>query len=365
MDSDLSKLPQLKIRFGTNWNTCNYHCEYCVTDQPHAEYAQQQQQNSPLPILTRIGNAATNPGQAVSNLVRRVTGTPEESVDWDEDKFLRVVDHLEQLPYRLNVRIGVGGETFINKTVVEGARRLTTFGNVEALNLITNLSFDYDRYQKVLDGFDLSKVAFVCSYHPTEIRDKDLWLETAVRMRELVDMAIVLVGWPPLMPDMISNRQMLMDKGFEVFAQAFNGWYEERKYPEAYTAEELQILRKVIYSRYDYEHMVDLKQPGLCYAGTDYVYCDVNGDVYRCGTYRVPIGNLFNGFKLSATPQQCPGKECWCDTENLNTVEFRKLYELQGLNQHKYKYRHPDKDEWAGYQSTQKVGSTGDAASNL
>lgn len=332
--------PRLKVRFGTGWDLCNYDCEYCVTHQPIGD----NEEKPTLPILTRISNNITNPtavAAKVAAIGKKITGqsAEPEGAGWDEEKYLRVIDRFAELPYAMDVRIGVGGETFINKKVVEGARRLSNHDNTLAVNLISNLSFSFKQYEKIFQGFDLSRVALVCSFHPTEIKDIDKWIATAVEVNQVVDLAIVLVAWPPLLPTIVENKKRLEDNGLEVFVQAFHGWNEENKYPESYSPQDRELLRSVFYSEHDFEHMVELKQPGSCYAGVDYIYVDINGNVSRCGTYKTPMGNLFEDLKLMESPTICPGTECWCDTENLNTVEFRNTYQLVGLNQHKYKLR--------------------------
>ncbi|MCO8124534.1 hypothetical protein NHH03_22535 [Stieleria sp. TO1_6] len=341
--SEFNDHPRLKVRFGTGWDTCNYHCEYCVTDQPLGETSGA---TGSLPILTRIGQGITSPSKIagkLSSIGKRLASAqaPPEVAEWSEEKYLRVIDRFAELPFRMDVRIGVGGETFINKTVVEGARRLSNHDNTFAVNLISNLSFSFAQYQKIFQGFDLSRVALVCSFHPTEIKDVDKWIETAVQINQIVDLAIVLVAWPPLMAELRANKARMEAVGLEVFVQAFHGWHDQEKYPEAYSDDDRALLRDVFYSQHDFDHMVDLKQPGKCYAGVDYVYVDINGNVSRCGTYKTPIGNVFKQLNLLQRPAACPGTECWCDTENLNTVEFRENYQLVGLNQHKYVRRQP------------------------
>lgn len=331
-------LPRLKVRFGTGWDLCNFDCDYCVTHQPIGDNTDEP---ASLPVLTRLSKNITNPvaiAQKVASIGRKLTGTSgaSEPAEWDEQKYLNVIERFGELPYAMDVRIGVGGETFINKTVVEGARRLSNHANTMAVNLISNLSFSFPQYEKIFRGFNLDKLALVCSFHPTEIKDVDRWIETARLMNEVVDLAIVLVAWPPLMAEMKQSKARLEAEGLEVFVQAFHGWHEEKKFPESYSQADRELLGEVFYSEHDYAHMVDLKQPGKCYAGVDYVYIDINGNLSRCGTYKTPMGNLFQDFQLMKYPTACPGTECWCDTENLNTVEFRETYQLVGLNQHRY-----------------------------
>ena len=346
--SNSESKPRLKVRFGTGWDTCNYDCDYCVTHQPIGD----NEEKTSLPIITRISNNLTNPAAlaakvtSISKKLTRQSAGPEVA-EWNEDKYLRVINRFAELPYSMDVRIGVGGETFINKTVVEGARQLSNHDNTHAVNLISNLSFSFKQYEKIFQGFDLSRLGLVCSFHPTEIKDVEKWIATAVEVNKIVDLAIVLVAWPPLMATLAENKKRLEDIGLEVFVQAFHGWNEEKKFPESYSGADRELLQSVFYSEHDFQHMVQLKQPGSCYAGVDYIYVDINGNISRCGTYKTPLGNLFNDFKLMSEPAMCPGSECWCDTENLNTVEFRETYQLVGLNQHKYVPRSASANTWS------------------
>ncbi|MEM7586017.1 MAG: hypothetical protein AAF560_21685 [Acidobacteriota bacterium] len=349
----------MKIRLYTAFNPCNFACEYCITmdrieDRPEEEKAQKS-----LPILSRIARNLAQPKKTAARIAA-VAKSPsmlfsrQEPATWSEDKFERIVDRIGELPYKVDLRIGVGGEFFLSKTLANGARKITNYDNVVALNLISNLSFRYKQYQKILDGFDLSKVALVCSYHPTQVKDRAVWRETAVRMSKLVDLAVIVVAWPPVLDRIEDFKKEFADAGLTVFVQAFNGWVNGKKYPDSYSEEERALLRSLAYSRHDYAHMVELKTPGLCYAGMDYVLMNINGEVFRCGGFHVPYGNIFDGFKLLEKPTECPVTECWCDTDNLNTVAFRENYEMIGRNQHKYQYRFaeeakldPSLDEWS------------------
>lgn len=338
---------RLKIRFYTSYNPCNFACEYCVTSERNEETREEDRSQKPLPILQRLGKKLAHPEKLLTSA--RVLAThpsmlsrPKPTV-WSEEAYWRIVERMRELPYELDVRIGVGGEFFTNKALVAGARQLSRYDNVSALNLITNLSFSYEQYLRLLDGYDLGKLGLVGSHHPTQIKDPERWLETALRMNELVDLAVILVAWPPVLDDLPALHERFTGEGLTVFVQAFNGWHGGRKYPEAYDERQREMLRSIFYSRHDYAHMVDLKTPGDCYAGVDYVFMNINGDVFRCGGILMPLGNIFEGFELLDGPAACPVSECWCDTDNLNTQAFKDHYAVEGLNQHKYTYRFADR----------------------
>ncbi len=349
----------LKIRLYTSYNPCNYACEYCITMDRVEGRAEEDRSQKKLPIISRISRNLAHPKKTGARLLALAQSpsmlfSPKAPVTWGEDKYQRIVSRLAELPYNLDLRIGVGGEFFTSKALVAGARAISNYDNVVALNLISNLSFSYEQYAKIFEGFDMSKIALVCSYHPTQVEDRSVWLDTAVRMSKITDLAAILVAWPPVLPHIEEFKKEISDRGLTVFVQAFNGWSEGRKYPDSYTDEERELLKSLAYSRHDYAHMVELKTPGLCHAGVDYVLMNIDGDVFRCGGFHVPYGNIFSGFKLLKEATECPVVECWCDTDNLNTQAFRDNYEMQGLNQHKYTYRHaelaktdPAMDEWA------------------
>lgn len=308
----------INVRFYTDFDVCNYSCPYCIAGQ---------------------------------NNKRDTTSR------WDPTNFITIIRGLARLPQRINVRLGVGGEFFLNQTLIEGARLLSLAKNVRSLNLITNLSFPIERYEKSFLDFDQSKIAIVASYHPTEIKDKQGWFETALYMNKSFDFAAVLVAYPPLIKDLPAIRDQLNSEGIEVFVQGFIGNYEGREYPAAYSEEEKQVLREVFYSRHDYEFFVRVKKPGLCNAGYRSFYVDMSGLVRPCGmgSNSPVLGNLLidTRIQLFDGPRPCMFDSCLCDTENLNTVIFEQHYIRSGLNQHKFVYRFRDEaktmpkmDEW-------------------
>ena len=82
----------INIRFFTDYPVCNYKCPYCVAGHAPPEG------RGPSP--------------------------------WDEDRYLQIIDNICKLDFPINIRIGVGGEFFISKVLVEGARRLGAADNV-------------------------------------------------------------------------------------------------------------------------------------------------------------------------------------------------------------------------------------------
>ena len=325
LKSDEAALDDIvNVRFHTGFTKCNFTCDYCIAGH---------------------GNTADPETEEL------------EDESWDGDRFERIVENLSKLPFRMNIRLQVPGEIFLNKRLLAGAKTLAQSPNVRSLNILTNLSFSVDYYKRMLSDIDASKWAFVASFHPTEVKDRSKWIESGRFFNEKFDFAVILVAYPPLIDELTENRAMLKAQGFEVFIQAYIGYYEEKLYPDSYTVGEKELLKSLFYSRHDFEFLVRKKKPGLCNAGFRSFYIRESGVVVPCGMgpYAESIGDLFVSpkLKLQGAVKTCPFAACQCDTENMNTVIFRNNYAMTGSNQHKYRYRFADLavadpalDEW-------------------
>ncbi|WP_027369014.1 hypothetical protein [Desulfocurvibacter africanus] len=315
----MSLLPDLNIRFLTNYIKCNYSCPYCI-----------------------VGSMKGDPRYDVFN----------------ENALSRIATHITQIESRINIRLGVLGEFFLSSALVGVAEQLSHAPNIKTLNLITNLSFPFKKYSDDLKNFDQSKLGLVASLHPTEIKDFEAWFDTARRLNELVDFSVALVAYPPLIPTLPTLVSKLGELGIHAFVQGFVGKFNDREYPFSYSAEEQRILRTISTSRHDYAYFVEAKRAGLCNAGHKSVFVDITGQVRPCGMGRggESLGNFLQspGLRLYDAPRPCTRKTCFCDTENINTVSFETHYAHTGPNQHKFMYRfaelaaeNPEYGEWS------------------
>jgi len=293
----------VNVRFFTGYDMCNYSCEYCIAGQNNK---------------TRL-----NP-------------------NFNAARYLEIIKVLATLPFSMNIRIGVTGEYFLSHDLIEGGRFLSNAENVKHVNLITNLSFDYQKYTEFLAGYDHKKIAIVASYHPTQIKNKSKWIRTAQQMNQVFDFAVVLVAYPPLLKELPDFVNELKQEGIEVFVQGYIGQYHDQQYPDSYTIEEKSMLRKIMYSRHDYEFFINSRRPGLCNAGFKSIYVNEEGVVYSCGMGKgLKLGNLLESSEIYFFdgPRPCIHASCLCDTENVNTLVFEHHYKIKGINQHKYTYK--------------------------
>jgi MoaA/NifB/PqqE/SkfB family radical SAM enzyme len=309
----------INVRFYTDYPECNYKCPYCCAGHAPPE------------------------------------GRPESP--WDEARYLAVIENLCKVDFPINVRIGVGGEFFVSKVLVEGARRLAACDHVKVLNLITNLSFHPQQYARILKGIPKEKVALVASYHPTEVKSADAWVAAAKELSTYYDLTTMSVAYPPALQHLRETKAKFAAAGLDHFIQPFIGEYQGKLYPQAYSDEERAIIREVIYSRHDWEFLLNLKKPGLCNAGFKYLFIDPYGVVKPCGgaDHERVLGDLTRSPKIEFLDgaRPCPASACQCDTENIQTKVFEDHYAWTDKNQHRFGYRFADEakaspwmDEW-------------------
>lgn len=309
----------VNMRYITDYPKCNFSCVYCIAG--HGEVTQGRQRH------------------------------------WDATRYKSIINNIGKLPFKLNVRLGVAGEFFLDKSLIQGAEDLSHCENVASVNLITNLSFKFSQYKKIFAPFDESKIALVASYHPGQIKDPLKWIETAENMSKDYDFAVVLVAFPPMLKQINSIYKELKAKNLQVFTQPFIGKWDGKDYPDDYKDEEENLLRTMMYSRHDYEFLLKLKKPGLCNAGYKSIFVNPFGEVFPCGMgkYEKSIGNLAEtaAVELNTKPLPCSFSKCQCDTENINTVKFEQYYTRDSLNQHSYIYNFENEaktnkllDEW-------------------
>ena len=305
----------INIRLLTDWSKCNYKCSYCI-----------------------------------------VSTAQEKFITWSEDNYKAIINNLTKVPFKYNIRLGVQGEFFANKVLIEGGRVLSNSDNCFGVNLITNLSLSPSQFERAFEGYNVSKLGVVASYHPTEIKDIDDWIETAKYMNDKVDFSLVVVAYPPILSELEEKVKLFHELGIHVAVQGYIGEYDGKNYPQQYTEEQRERIKAMTYSRHDFEFFINLKRPGMCNAGYKSMFINaVTGDVKSCG---IPLmkdsfvmGNLVEGHsvKFAEGPMQCTSPRCQCDTENINTVVFHDNYERIGVNQHKFEFKDKENsnlNEW-------------------
>jgi len=312
------------VRLRTGFPKCNYNCPYCGVGHGIQMVEGNTIPTAPLPLKS-----------------------------WQDERFERIVENVRQQPFNMNIRPGVRGEIFLSKLLLQNMKYLAQADNVRSINITTNLSFSISQYEKALADVNPKKWAFVASFHPTDIKDVEKWTETALYMNEHYDFAIALVAWPPFLAKLEEYKQQFEAIGLSCFVLAFQGEHNGKHYPHGYTDEEREQLKRLFYSRHDYELLVELQKPGKCNAGYRSFTVTPSGIVIPCHGLKIwsekdYLGNFAESpvLNLANAARDCPFNDCTCDTENMNLLSFKNHYVMTGINQHKYAYKSNQQDEW-------------------
>ncbi|MBI3547459.1 MAG: radical SAM protein [Elusimicrobia bacterium] len=274
------------------WYACNYRCSYCWWEM----------------------------GGLWETLAKQHKLLPP--AEWDA-VWTRIYDRCGEA--RIEV---LGGEPLLYPKFGELLRLLSA---KHRLQVTTNLSPEPAQLERLLDPLSPERVHFNASFHPQFIGLQPFLERTQVLQDRGFDPGVLFVTWPPLLPRLEEYRREFVSRGYPFSAMIFQGDWEGRTYPEAFTPAEKAMIEGVMNhptlksAEVRYRLDRDAVIGKLCHAGRVYANVKANGDVYRCGQDafgRRPMGNLFDpGFELLDAPKPCPYRQCSC-------LEFKYLDEL-------------------------------------
>lgn len=128
------------------------------------------------------------------------------------------------------------------------------------------------------------------------------------------NITVSYVTHPSMLKRMRDDFDFLWSNGVEVVIPlSYQGMYENKLYPSAFTTEEVALIREFVHEPLELLVTMDRMQfkGNLCKAGTSYFLMDTKGDVYRCATISEPMGNMYEGTFVPKTDfERCPVNKC-------------------------------------------------------
>lgn len=303
---DPKTLPILRLRWQLQFTRCNLKCPYCIA------------------AWTR------------------------RPVEFEADRFQRLVDRLMGIPYRLVVRLGVEGEIFLSPEIQEGVARLSMSPKTEGVSFSTNLVAPWETISSFLDRVETSKVGMGATLHDTQIQNVEEFFDKVAKVQSRGVLIFVgYVGLPERFDQIRAYKSRLDNMGVPFILNEYNGTIEKVPYPGSYTAGQRQFLREHFFTDHYYRMLVEREIPlgEPCLAGHRYLYMDTRGDLFACGMDRDPqwtfgqkvawrlnkewaaniqkgrkersrLGNLLEGDPpLAGRPRRCPHGVCACGNE--------------------------------------------------
>ena len=214
-----------------------------------------------------------------------------------------------------------GGEPSIYPNFIELVDELS---RIHTIKVTSQLSGDMYTFARKINP---DRVVLDINFHPLESKLEPFIKKVLALKKKGFSGGVCYLAYPPQMDKMDYYRQKFEEKGINFALAAFWGNYSGKKYPQAYTQEERELIVPFIGDpdRIKY-HLEGKKTKGkLCRAGYCYASIKADGNVTRCGPLsHKPIGNFFDrDFKLHDRPMPCEAEVCPCD-EYIWLVEEEK-----------------------------------------
>lgn len=270
INEDLSN-PNGKIKFA--WDIhykCNFRCPYCWF---YKEWA-------------RMGQ-------------RSLYLSPEEwMVHWR-----RIYDKYGKA--RIEI---VGGEPFIYPNFIELVKMISSLHSVK---ITTNLSGNIERFVQEVNP---ELVDLDLNFHVLFIDLETVLKKTLLLKKAGFKGGICYLAYPPQMHKIQSLSETFRKEGINFALAAFWGEHNGKKYPNAYTEEEKEMMRPYLgdIDRVTYHLNAQSPKGRLCNAG--YMYADIqaDGNVVRCAQLgHKSIGNITDDmFNLLEKPLPCEAETC-------------------------------------------------------
>lgn len=204
-----------------------------------------------------------------------------------------------------------GGEPSIYPNFIELVDRIS---RIHTVKVTSQLSGDMYSFARKINP---DRVILDMNFHPMESRLQPFIRKVLALKKRGFSGGVCYLAYPPQMDKMDYYRRELKAKGIDFALAAFWGEYNGKKYPQAYTEKEREIIAPYIGNMDRVKHHLEgEKTKGkLCRAGYCYASIKANGSVTRCGPLsNKPIGNFFDkNFKLYHKPMPCEAEVCPCD----------------------------------------------------
>ena len=270
----------------------------------------------------RCGHCHYTPGRRVA------PPPPPPPIDVD-----RVLAALEATGRTFKLSFSGGGEPFLVPNLVQAAAELS---RRHFLSVNTNLTSA--AVASFAEAVDPSRCDFIhASCHLEELERTGLMARYLRNYHLLRERGFVVhccaVAHPRLLPELDRYREELAREGLPLQFSFFSGEHEGRLYPQSYTPEEIDRIRRppllpgvlqkslqeYVPRKYDLPELDDdlydvLRSPRgkLCNAGFNAAFVDSDGAVWRCLRIRDSLGRIDGDLRFEAEPYICQEEFCEC-----------------------------------------------------
>ncbi len=229
----------------------------------------------------------------------------------EEINISSIMANLEKLDKTFLISI-TGGEPLLTPNIVEVMKAISAH---HYIGLNTNLISK--KVEIIAKEIDPTKIIFVnASFHINELEKHNLfdrYLSNFLILKKLgIGICSSLVGHPMYLPKIKKYKKIFDKHGIYMMGQPFQGEYNNKKYPEAYTPDDIKKFHIV---EEDYKGGERFFRKGkICSAGYNFGFINEYNDVLTCYRVYKKLGNINTGFKFNDVILKCPSEYCPCPT---------------------------------------------------
>ncbi|MFA5856479.1 MAG: radical SAM protein [Candidatus Pacearchaeota archaeon] len=205
-----------------------------------------------------------------------------------------------------------GGEPFLFTDIIKICQLIIKNNN--NLSIVTNLSSDI--VYEFADKIDPKKIGNIsASLHLTELKKFNSKKEFIERYNYLVKkgfhVEVTIVMWPPIFKNFEKIYKEFVSYGMHIIPLSFLGKYNGKNYPNDYTKEELEIIKRYSkktdinyndkYKRFgEITHSRISFKGKLCLSGMKSLVINADGSIRRCFSESKIIGHINNPNNINA-----------------------------------------------------------------
>lgn len=304
MPNLMSNLTILPYQAWLHWDPtpkCNLACSYCFTRTDRADN-KYKKETMLLSFLKKQGTTQTLPQVEPINI----------------EKAMLCLEKPEKI---FRISFTGGGEPFLVPNLAEFCSILA---QKHFVSFNTNLTSP--QIKALAKNVHKEKLIYIiASLHFYELQRKNLfnaYLENYYLCKDAgYDIRTNEVAHPALKKDVRYLKKTLSKKGVSLGFDPFIGYFKGKKYPEAYTTEELEL--------FELQHLQKNKaffhqNKELCNAGYNIAYIDSTGTIYQCPGIHKKIGHIYKELSFKETLTTCDSDFCACPMKHYDDALFKQ-----------------------------------------
>ncbi|MGA2143243.1 MAG: radical SAM protein [Brevinematales bacterium] len=239
----------------------------------------------------------------------------------------RLIKSFDSSGKRVQV-IFTGGEPLFIPNFIEACKEITKNHRVMVIS-----NFTSDKLKEFAEKIDPSRACFLSSLHIKELETKNLvgrYIENYYFCREKgFNISIEEVAYPGLSGKAREYKKFFNSKGINFKYVPYYGFYNEGKYPDDYSGEEIDEfgLLKADLDRYN-------RKPGYCNAGFNNFVAMPGGDIFSCFRLMRPCGNIYNGIPDPKKMLKCNHSFCECCLSKTDEPLFHEALLKNKIKKH-------------------------------